>query len=110
MRDTDIKSRITPYKLSMRNPFRFLFELVRSFLITSKLIRKRNNYSKIFLMMLERPLDAKTTQKTHKSECATDRPTDRPTDHTVEYRVAFTRLKTMVVSLAFVLLVIAASR
>ena len=44
-------------------------------------------------MMLKRLLDAKTTQKTHKSECVTDRPTDRPTDHTVEYRVAFTRLK-----------------
>ena len=74
-------------------PFELARLLARSFPITSKLIYKQNNDSKIFLMMLKRLLDAKTTQKTHKSECVTDRPTDRPTDHTVEYRVAFTRLK-----------------
>ena len=86
-------------------PFELARLLACSFPITSKLIYKQDSDSKISLMMLKRLKDAKTTQKTQKSECVTDRPTDQPTDQptdrptdrrtdTVEYRVAFTRLKT----------------
>ena len=47
-------------------------------------------------MILKRLKDAKTTQKTQKSECVTDRPTDRPTDRhsRVQSRVHATKNST----------------